>query len=217
MKNKISLSLLSLFVLPISANADITYRVEQVEVFDGSSESHNDTEAFARKHRFYLGGTYSFSMWNDGADDAVSIKGKNTSGFDAVAGVRLYDIFRLEADYAYNLAKWNEFEMKSNMAMVNAIFDARIDSLYRLFYKQRLVPYVGIGAGLSWNSVEDVSIENKISPVASVMAGVGVELGEYFTLDFGYRYLYMFSPEFSVINDFAPIAHQFRVGARINF
>ena len=39
------------------------------------------------------------------------------------------------------------------------------------------------------------------------MAGLGVELGEHFALDLGYRYMYMFSPEFDVISDFAPVAH----------
>ncbi len=215
MKNKILFSLLC--ILPMTANAAIPYRVEQINMPPEESVSGYDAEAFARDYRFYVGGMYTFSMWDNGADDAVSISGKNTSSFDAVAGIRLFDIFRLEANYAHTVAKWNAFEMTGETAMVNALFDARIDNMYRLFYRQRLVPYVGVGAGISWNSVEDVTIENKISPVASVLAGIGVEMGNHFALDFGYRYLYMFSPKFNVISDFAPVAHQFRVGARVNF
>lgn len=114
-------------------------------------------------------------------------------------------------------AKWNEFEMTGDVAMLNAIFDARIGNLYRLFYKQRMVPYVGIGAGISWNSPENVHIDDKISPVLAAMAGLSVEMGQYFALDLGYKYIYMFSPKFDAISDFAPAAHQFRVGARIHF
>lgn len=215
MKAKILFGLLC--VLPTAVNAAIPYRVEQIDMPVQVEVSENDTESFAREHRFYIGGFYNFSMWNDGNDGLVNVNGKNSSGFEVVAGVRPYDIFRLEANYARLSGKWNAFEMNSDVAMMNAIFDARIDSLYRLFYKQRLVPYVGLGAGVAWNSVDNITIENKITPVASFMAGLGVELGQYFTLDFGYRYFYMFTPKFSYIEDFAPIAHQFRIGARVNF
>lgn len=215
MKTKILLG--ALFLLPTVANAEIPYRVEQSVVLEETTISGKDSEAFARQHRFYVGGYYTFSMWDSYYEENISFNGDNTSSFDVVAGARLYDVFRLEANYARTVAKWNVFDMNSDVAMVNAIFDARIDNIYRLFYKQRLVPYIGVGAGISWNSVDEVSIENKITPVASFMAGLGVELGEYFALDFGYRYLYMFSPKFNEVSDFDPIAHQFRVGARVNF
>ena len=87
----------------------------------------------------------------------------------------------------------------------------------RLFRSQHLVPYVGAGVGLSGNTVENAKIENKLSPAVAVMAGLGIELGEYFAIDAGYRYMYMFSPKFDFINDLNPTAHQFRVGARVNF
>lgn len=215
MKAKFLLGLLC--VVPAAANAAIPYRVEQTNMPVQNADTENDSESFVRYHRFYVGGFYTFSMWNNGNDGIVDIKGKNSSSFDVVAGIRPYDTFRLEANYARTLGKWNAFEMKSDVAMINAIFDARIDSMYRMFYKQRLVPYIGVGAGISWNSVEDITVENKITPVASFMAGLGVELGQHFALDFGYRYMYMFFPKFSVINDFAPVAHQLRVGARVNF
>lgn len=215
MKNKILFILLCL--LPMGANAAIPYRVEQINMPAEVSQTGNDDEAFASRHRFYVGGTYTFSMWNNDIDGSLFIDGKNTSSFDAMVGIRIFDTFRLEADYARTVAEWDAFKVTGDTAMLNAIFDARIDSLYRLFYKQHLVPYVGVGGGASWNSAEGASIENKISPVASVMAGLGIELGEHFALDFGYRYLYMFAPKFDVAHDLAPIAHQLRVGARINF
>lgn len=201
---------------PVGANAEILYRVEQVAL-PVQNANGADSRALARNKRFYIGASYDFSMWNNGNDGDVVVHGKNTSGFDASIGIRPYDIFRIEASYIRNNAEWNAFKLTSDTAMLNALFDARIDNIYRMFYKQRLVPYVGFGAGASWNSVDDVNIDNKISPVVAAMAGLGVELGEWFTIDFGYRYFYMFSPKFDVISDFAPAAHQFRAGVRINF
>ena len=79
------------------------------------------------------------------------------------------------------------------------------------------MPYVGLGAGLSGNEADGAKIDDKISPAMAVMAGLGIEMGEYFTVDAGYRYMYMFSPKFDVIEGLNPTAHQFRIGARINF
>ena len=203
-------------MMPMVANAAIPYRTEQVNMPVDTTPV-NDDQALARLRRFYVGGAYDFSMWNNGADDTVGISGKNTSSFEAVVGMRVTDIFRLDANYIRTSAKWDAFDMTGDTAMINAYFDARIDSMYRLFYRQRMVPYVGVGAGVSWNSADGAKIENKISPVISAMAGLGVELGEHFALDLGYRYMYMFSPEFDVISDFAPVAHQFRLGARVHF
>lgn len=214
MKSKILFSIMCM--MPMVANAAIPYRTEQVNMPVDTTPV-NDDQALARLRRFYVGGAYDFSMWNNGADDTVSISGKNTSSFEAVVGMRVTDIFRLDANYIRTSAKWDAFDMTGDTAMINAYFDARIDSMYRLFYRQRMVPYVGVGAGVSWNSADGAKIENKISPVISAMAGLGVELGEHFALDLGYRYMYMFSPEFDVISDFAPVAHQFRLGARVHF
>lgn len=217
MKKKSAVLFTMLAMLPGMAFASIPYRVEQIDMPVEQSISGQDDQALARLRRFYVGGAYNFSIWNNGADDMVSISGKNTSSFDAVVGFRAFDIFRIEANYMRMSAKWNEFEMTGDVAMLNAIFDARIGNLYRLFYKQRMVPYVGIGAGISWNSPENVHIDDKISPVLAAMAGLSVEMGQYFALDLGYKYIYMFSPKFDAISDFAPAAHQFRVGARIHF
>lgn len=214
MKSKILFSIMCM--MPMVANAAIPYRTEQVNMPVDTTPV-NDDQALARLRRFYVGGAYDFSMWNNGADDTVGIGGKNTSSFEAVVGMRVTDIFRLDANYIRTSAKWDAFDMTGDTAMINAYFDARIDSMYRLFYRQRMVPYVGVGAGVSWNSADGAKIENKISPVVSAMAGLGVELGEHFALDLGYRYMYMFSPEFDVISDFAPVAHQFRLGARVHF
>ena len=214
MKSKILFSIMCM--MPMVANAAIPYRTEQVNMPVDTTPVNYD-QALARLRRFYVGGAYDFSMWNNGADDTVGISGKNTSSFEAVVGMRVTDIFRLDANYIRTSAKWDAFDMTGDTAMINAYFDARIDSMYRLFYRQRMVPYVGVGAGVSWNSADGAKIENKISPVISAMAGLGVELGEHFALDLGYRYMYMFSPEFDVISDFAPVAHQFRLGARVHF
>ena len=215
MKEKIIIGLLCF--MSTAANAAIPYRVEQVTM-PTPVVGGNDDEAFASEHRFYVGGMYDFSMWQSYTDESnVHVDGKNTSSFDIVAGVRVYDTFRVEANYARTVAKFDDVELKGNTVFINGIFDARIDSMYRLFRKQYLIPYVGAGVGLSLNKATNAKIDEKTSPVIAAMAGVGIELGEYFTIDAGYRYMYMFSPKFDGVKDLAPTEHQFRVGARLNF
>ena len=216
MKTKLLIGALCL--IATSANASIPYRVRQVVTPPAEIPDGNDDEAFARVHRFYVGGMYDFSMWQSYTDkNDVRVGGKNTSSFDIVTGLRIYDTFRLEANYTRANAKLGDISLTGNTLFMNAIFDARIDSMYRLFRSQHLVPYVGLGAGLSGNKVKHAKIDDKISPVVAVMAGLGIELGEYFTIDAGYRYMYMFSPKFDVVDGLNPTAHQFRVGARVNF
>ena len=216
MKTKIIIG--ALCFMASAANAAIPYRVEQVVMPTPQVVSSNDDEALSREHRFYVGAMYNYSMWQSYTDESnVHVDGENTSSFDIVAGMRIYDTFRFEANYVRLNARYDAGEMKSDTLFLNGIFDARIDSIYRMFRPQHLVPYVGAGIGLSGNSVEDVKVENKISPAVAAMAGLGIELGEYFTIDAGYRYVYMFSPKFDGIKDLSPTAHQFRVGVRLNF
>lgn len=213
MKTKILFSILCL--LSFAANAAIPYRVQQngelIEI-EGL-----DSQAFARDYRFYIGGAYDFDIWQNASDEVITLKGETSSSFEGVVGIRLYDTFRLEANYIRQNVKWDSASMSNDVAMINAIFDAKIDNIYRLFKKQRLVPYVGVGAGLSWNSSEDIAFETKITPALSAMAGVSVELGNRVALDFGYRYMYIFSPKFENGSSIAPVAHQLRAGARFNF
>lgn len=206
-----------LVLLPMTANAAIPYRVEQTTTPVVEYDGYNDSESLARARRFYVGAAYNFSMWQSGSDDFVSVDGKNTSSFEVMIGVRAFDTFRVEANYIHTDAKWNAFSLTGETAMLNAIFDARIDSLYRVFREQILVPYVGIGAGISFNSTDDVEIDRKMSPVMAVMAGMGIEFNDHFALDIGYRYFYMFDPKFDVISDFPVISHQLRAGVRISF
>ena len=139
-------------MLPMVANAAIPYRVEQIDMPVEQTVSGADSQALARLRRFYVGGMYDFTLWNNGADDVTHVSGKTTSSFEVGAGVRAFDIFRIEANYIRTSAKWDAFNLTADTAMINAIFDARIGNLYRLFYHQRMVPYVGVGAGVSWNS-----------------------------------------------------------------
>lgn len=210
---KFKILLLVPFILPAVADAAFPYRVEQLRLPDRHAEEFSDI------NRFYIGGGYDFSMWQNYTDEHdVSINGKNSSSFEAVVGYRIYDTFRIEANYVRTDAKWNAFSFSGDTVFLNAIWDARIDSIYRLFRSQMLVPYVGFGAGLSWNSANDgVHLDDKISLVAAALAGISVEFNKIFALDFGYRYFYMFNPGTDVVSDLNPTAHQFRVGARISF
>ncbi len=206
-------------MLPMVANAAIPYRVEQVKMPAPETPTGLDSEAYARTRRFYVGGMYNFAMWQDFTDENdIAISGKNTSGVEAFAGLRIYDTFRIEANYVRTDAKWNDLSFTGDTFFVNAIWDARIDNIYRMFRSQMIVPYVGVGAGLSWNSASDgVKLDNKIAPVAAALAGISVEFSSIFALDFGYRYFYMFDPKAEGITDLNPTAHQFRAGARISF
>ena len=89
-----------LCLITMSANAAMPYRVRQVVTPADEIPAGNDDEAFARVHRFYVGGMYNFSMWQSYTDENdVRADGKNTSSFDVVAGLRIYDTFRLESNY----------------------------------------------------------------------------------------------------------------------
>jgi len=219
MKTKIIIGALCL--ISGVANAAIPYRVEQIVIVPQSIGG-NDREAFAREHRVYVGALYNLSMWQSYTDkNDVHVDGKNISTFDIVAGLRIYDTFRMEMNYMRTVDKMtfekDTVQLNGDTLFLNGIIDARIDSLYRLFRSQHLVPYVGAGVGLSANKVKNATIDDRFSPAVSVLAGLGIELGEYFTIDAGYRYMYMFTPKFDFINGLAPTSHQVRIGARVNF
>ncbi len=200
-------------------NADIIYRVEQIESPRIIPESGIDKQALAHKKHFYIGGYYNYSMWQSYTDDTgTSIDGNSTSSYEGTIGIRLYDTFRLETNYTKTNAKWDALSVSGDTFTMNAIFDARINNLYRIFYNQTLVPYVGVGIGASWNSGKNgLVLTNKVSPVLSVMAGISVEFNDIFALDFGYKYTNIFDEKNNIISDLSPVAHQLRAGARIHF
>jgi opacity protein-like surface antigen len=208
-----------LCALPMMANAAIPYRVEQIKTPVADVPSGLDNESLARMRRFYIAGMYNMSLWQDYTNEHdVSIHGKDAGGFEVMAGVRIVDTFRTEINYAHNDAKWDEMSFQTDALMVNAIIDARIDNLYRPLRNQMIVPYVGLGAGLSWNSANDgIELDKKVTPVMSAMAGLAFEFNDIFALDLGYKYFYMFKPESNVMPELNPVAHQLRAGARISF
>ena len=160
MKAKFILPILC--ALPMAANAAIPYRVEQIKMPVADTPSGIDNEAYARTRRFYVGGMYNFAMWQNFTDDNdVSINGKNSNNFEGFAGLRIYDTIRMELNYLRMNAKWNDLSLTGDTFMLNAIWDARIDNIYRIFRSQMIVPYVGVGAGLSWNSADDGATLNK--------------------------------------------------------
>lgn len=205
--------------LPIMANAQVVYRVEQIEIPRKLDSNGNNRHALSDQKHYYIGASYDYTMWQDYTTDTnMPLAANNTSSFDIVAGIRLYDTFRLEANYINSNAKWDLISYNAHMAMMNMIWDARIDSIYRIFNSQMFIPYVGFGAGASWNYGRDgVTMEHKISPVVSAIAGIGIEFNTTFALDFGYKYIYMFNAETNLVSDFVPSAHQLRIGARIHF
>ncbi|MBQ6736500.1 MAG: porin family protein [Alphaproteobacteria bacterium] len=203
-----------LCVLPMHAGATVLYRVQKTGM---PNDSVVNNDAFASRHRFYVGGMYDLSFWGKETGDGVTFDGKTSSGFDVVAGFRIYDTFRVEADYMNTRAKWDEFALKTNTVFVNALVDARLDNIYRFFYKQKLVPYVGAGVGMTWVDGDGTDVKNDTVSSMAALAGFAVELGEHVALDLGYRYVYMFKPRAEILPDLRPRAHQLRAGIRINF
>lgn len=203
-----------LSVVPLCANAAIPYRVEQINMPEPAKN-----ETFANEHRFYVGGMYDLSLWQNYTNEHnAEIIGKSAQSFEALAGVRVSDTFRMELNYMHTKADWEQMSFDGETFLLNAVIDARIDSIYRILRNQTIMPYVGIGAGASWNTGKDTTIiENKISPVVAASAGIGIEFNPHFILDFGYRYIYMFNQKNNIIDNLNPTAHQFRVGARVGF
>lgn len=208
------LVLLLICALPLTTQAEVLYRVQKN---GNANESAINNETFASKHRFYAGAMYDFSMWQSYTDENITADGKNSSGFDIIAGVRISDSFRIEADFLNTRAKWDAFSLNTNTVFLNALVDARVDSIYRLFHSQVFVPYVGAGVGMTFISGNDTEVDKDSVASMTAMAGVGIELSETVALDFGYRYMYMFKPHATVMPDLQPRAHQLRAGVRFNF
>lgn len=217
MKTKFILPILCF--VPMVATASSVYRTEVVNTSVMYTPSGIDDNALARTRRFYIGGMFNWTMWQDfTSDNNIEIHGDNTTSYEGFVGVRLYDTFRMELNYVHTDAQWDGLTLTGDTAMINAILDARIDNIYRAVRPQYIVPYVGFGAGMSWNMKNnDAELDKQFSPVVAALAGISFEFNSVFALDFGYRYLYMFEPGVSAIDNFNPTAHQFRVGARISF
>lgn len=219
MKIKLLFAFTILSLFPVLTNADIIYRVEQTEIPKIQSSNGIDSQSLSRLKRFYVGGYYNYSMWQSYTDDiGTYTDGNDTSSYEVVAGIRLYDTFRVEANYARTQAQWNTLSISGDTFTMNAILDGRIGNLYRILYQQTFVPYIGIGAGASWNSGKNgINLTNKVSPVISAMAGFSIEFNKIFALDIGYKYIHMFDGKNNIIPELSPTAHQIRAGARIHF
>ncbi|MDR0803731.1 MAG: outer membrane beta-barrel protein [Rickettsiales bacterium] len=205
-----------------AAKADLVYVAQRVEDVDPKNAKERGREDLSRDRRYYLGGDFSYSFWQSEKQNGFDIDGRGNTGFDLMAGIRVYDTFRLEANYANTAAKYRGFSVSENIVMVNAIWDARIDYLYRWFHRQYVMPYAGFGVGLAFNDASGgAEIRRETSIAANAMVGLGIEFNEWFALDFGYRYLYVSSPELKIsgvkISSFAPSAHQLRAGVRVSF
>jgi opacity protein-like surface antigen len=107
---------------------------------------------------------------------------------------------------------------------------------YDLGNYRGFVPYVGAGVGLAHNAMSSVSFsafpnailgEDRWSLAWSLMAGVGYQITDRMTVDFGYRYIDMGKAESGTIDTagftnprvrFDDLtAHEFKVGIRFAF
>jgi len=214
---------------PLDMPGQMIYTVQPGATAAGA----NDKDSYARSHRFYIGANFNYSIWEKMIDRPLLLDGRNDATFDVMAGVRVYDWLRAEANY-YRLRTdlaGDRLYITGNTAFLNLIVDARIGSLYRFMSRQWFVPYVGVGAGVSFNDLNADSpwlypkMDRGMSFVWAAMAGVAIEFNDWFALDFGYRYMYMAAPHIHAtvsvldyeLDDLAPVSHQFRAGVRISF
>ena len=160
--NKTKIAILSVLVGIYSSGAfAITYVAAQAPNIYGNSDKSNTK--LAREKSFYIGGGYTYSQWSGANENGNLIEGKNTSSFDVTLGARIVDTFRLEADYHNLSAKWNTGEITGGAGFINAIFDARVDGMYRGYSKQLFVPYVGLGVGMAFLSSTDMTMQYDLS------------------------------------------------------
>ncbi len=123
----------------------------------------------------------------------------------------------MEMNYVNSDAKWDAFSIGTNSVFINAIVDGRVGHRYRRVYNQTIVPYVGVGLGLSWLSGDGIDVGKDMVGALAAMAGVGLEFIPRIGLDVGYRYVYNFNPDVDIAPNLRIMSHQVRVGARINF
>lgn len=216
----------ALFLVPFSliasqaaAAPNVEYRAQQTA--DAAAEQKG--QRFAVEKRFYVAGNYVLSSWNDAVENPVRLKGENSGSFDAAVGMRPADNFRLELNYYRMNAEYDQLTVDGNALFLNAIYDARFHPKYSWLKRQFFVPYVGAGAGLSWNSTDTAGVKlgRGMSPALAALAGIALEFNSTFGIDFGYRYIYMLSPKPDIggttLDKASFGAHQFRAGVRVSF
>jgi opacity protein-like surface antigen len=122
---------------------------------------------------FYLRGDagWSFLQWRDN-DNAVDIGG----GVGYQWNPYLRSDLRIDWSGNYNVAPGADASITTVLG--NLYVDLPNESIF--------TPYVGVGAGYGWASVDQG--EDKNGFAYSLMAGVSVDLSESVALDAGYRY-----------------------------
>jgi opacity protein-like surface antigen len=241
MKKFVLCSLIFALCAAGAAHARVDYRAQATKGLDAKEKSEEST-SFASERRFYVKGDFVMAWWQNTAPGipgtiyGIEERGRSDTSFDVGIGVRATDWFRAEfeyyrftADYSVDIAgvRHNNISIDGDAFMLNAIFDARIDHKYSFLRRQFVVPFVGLGIGVSHNSLDKHSlsvgdtIDRRYTPVAAAIAGVAFEFNKTFSIDVGYRYFYMFSPKIdsAMFGDRAivPNGHQLRIGAKINF
>ena len=227
-----ALSLFSILcsLFSFSASAEIIYATEKGRTAQRTAAGQTTNEtSFADERPFYLGAAYNYTMWEKFTDRPLLLDAHQNSSLDIMAGLRPLDWLRTEINYyhvRFDLAG-RRLWVDGNAFFVNVIVDARMNHLYRFLSRQWFVPYVGVGAGVSWNNLHcdvpslQAKMERHVPFTWTAMAGVAIEFNDSFALDLGYRYMHMASPKMYIwgyeLDDLTPVSHQFRAGFRVSF
>jgi len=166
-----------------------------------------------------------------------TVVAENANPLRAAIGLQYNKMFRIEAEYTdngkkpTNLASGEAAQLfhrdSSESYMMNLYYDIKL--------AQNLSPYIGAGLGYGHikNTIFDLMTGEPMSRnfdmfVWQAGAGLGYELSENFTLDFGYRYIDFGSKKFKEDFGFGfpiiPVSlemkragHEFSFGFRFNF
>lgn len=203
---------------------------------NSNTTSSTGRTSYADERPFYVAAYYNYTNWEKTIDRPLllSLGGNHKSTFDIAAGFRVFDWMRVEANYYktdFELAG-DRLVLDGHTVFANVIFDARINHMYSFLSHQWFVPYVGVGFGVSFNSLEKdtpqmtVDMDRETPFVWGAMAGVAIEFNKSFAIDLGYRYMYMSAPHITIggiwvqdytLDDLSPVSHQFRAGVRVSF
>ena len=153
-----------------------------------------------------------------------------------VAGYR-FSKWRLEGELVYRENDFDKIVLSAPLPIIDtangqvSVTTFFLNTYYDIELSDKVVPYVGIGAGYSWLSVdlsEDILglklIDNETDscPAVQFIAGAGIPVTPQITIDAGYRYILtgpvaiegLTSADFTVSNYGT---HNFLIGARYNF
>ncbi|MCF8494278.1 MAG: outer membrane beta-barrel protein [Rickettsiaceae bacterium] len=165
---------------------------------------------------FYIGGSGAFSHYpsykpipEHGTMKPIGIDViKNGYAFSILAGYRVNENFRVEAEVAYRKHVFDKFVLIRDFPSRNFVkgqvkplgkafgyvqsFSYIANVYYDYVNNSNFTPFIGVGAGLvRYEERNKCGDYVRYSPAIQVMSGVSYSVTEKLNLDLGYRYYHM--------------------------